>query len=463
MPFHLHQHLHRRQSGHHHDDGSGGSNGGRKPLERLDVHDSDENAGNGQGASGTFVSIVYVTASQTFTGPVAGFTTIGVAASPSSQSAAAPAPSSNSPQVIVPPESSAAPASIAPSPALSLGAATTQTQSSTPTPAPSTSLLKSIKTHDDHTSTSSLSPEVVASQTTPASLTSASVSVAAAAAAAATTTPASTTVTNNDSSNSGLSAGAKAGIAIGVILCVLALAAGAFALYRSRKRRNEEAHAEAQNEKNPFADPGAAAAPTKRGMVQSQAPVLPPMGLAAAAPAHDVEKRAESPVNPFGPGAETIRETQSSAGPTAGPNVTDTDKIALGASAAGAAAGIATAAAAKRTSLPAPLKISRTQSPALVMPGAASPAASNFSEVSMATAASGAAPGPGSKMHRVQMDFTPTMDDELQIRAGEIVEVMHEYDDGWVSLSSRRHVILLTRIAVSVQDCPPQQRGRIPC
>lgn len=38
-----------------------------------------------------------------------------------------------------------------------------------------------------------------------------------------------------------------------------------------------------------------------------------------------------------------------------------------------------------------------------------------------------------SNVHRVQLDFQPTMDDELELLAGQVVRIMHEYDDGWVS------------------------------
>ena len=35
-------------------------------------------------------------------------------------------------------------------------------------------------------------------------------------------------------------------------------------------------------------------------------------------------------------------------------------------------------------------------------------------------------------VHRVQMDFRPNMDDELELSAGQLVRLLHEYDDGWV-------------------------------
>ena len=36
-------------------------------------------------------------------------------------------------------------------------------------------------------------------------------------------------------------------------------------------------------------------------------------------------------------------------------------------------------------------------------------------------------------VYRVLMDFKPSMDDELELRAGQLVRLAHEYDDGWVS------------------------------
>jgi len=42
-------------------------------------------------------------------------------------------------------------------------------------------------------------------------------------------------------------------------------------------------------------------------------------------------------------------------------------------------------------------------------------------------------PGPNN-VHRVQLDFKPSMQDELDLHAGQLVRMLHEYDDGWVSL-----------------------------
>lgn len=49
--------------------------------------------------------------------------------------------------------------------------------------------------------------------------------------------------------------------------------------------------------------------------------------------------------------------------------------------------------------------------------------------IPVAAAASNTSP-----VHRVQMDFKPSMGDELELRVGQLVRLLHEYDDGWVCL-----------------------------
>ncbi|KAK6515710.1 hypothetical protein TWF281_004301 [Arthrobotrys megalospora] len=63
-----------------------------------------------------------------------------------------------------------------------------------------------------------------------------------------------------------------------------------------------------------------------------------------------------------------------------------------------------------------------------------SPALSAFSDSSNITLPiQGATGGPNSSspVHRVMVDFKPSMADELELRAGEVVRLLHEYDDGW--------------------------------
>ena len=51
---------------------------------------------------------------------------------------------------------------------------------------------------------------------------------------------------------------------------------------------------------------------------------------------------------------------------------------------------------------------------------------------SINTKASGASATPNA-VYRVQLEFKPSMEDELELHAGQLVRLLHEYDDGWVS------------------------------
>lgn len=71
----------------------------------------------------------------------------------------------------------------------------------------------------------------------------------------------------------------------------------------------------------------------------------------------------------------------------------------------------------------------------------AEPQTSNPAVVGTAAAVAVAAGGPENaanrgpnNVHRVQLDFKPSMDDELELRSGQLVRMLHEYDDGWVRI-----------------------------
>lgn len=87
----------------------------------------------------------------------------------------------------------------------------------------------------------------------------------------------------------------------------------------------------------------------------------------------------------------------------------------------------------------------------LVMDGSApsSPFTSNSVTPAMASPISADVAGAAAFMnpvHRVQMEFKPSMGDELELRAGALVRLLHEYDDGWA---------LCTRLDRSQQGvCP---------
>lgn len=94
-----------------------------------------------------------------------------------------------------------------------------------------------------------------------------------------------------------------------------------------------------------------------------------------------------------------------------------------------------------RKDLPKPLDLTKPPSPLYAVPP--SPSGTEFSMHSVApgqspgpsasAAAIAAAGGPSqSTVHRVQLDFKPTLQDEMGLYAGQLVRLLHEYDDGWV-------------------------------
>ena len=118
--------------------------------------------------------------------------------------------------------------------------------------------------------------------------------------------------------------------------------------------------------------------------------------------------------------------------------------VAAGAAAAGVAAVGATALT-RKTSMrrDGPNKVDLTLPPSLgaVPP---SPSGTEFSDTpetpgagpapSAGAAAIAAAGGPANTgVHRVQLDFNSTLEDEMDLKAGQLVRLLHEYDDGWVS------------------------------
>ncbi|KAI4200354.1 MAG: hypothetical protein LQ350_004002 [Teloschistes chrysophthalmus] len=152
-----------------------------------------------------------------------------------------------------------------------------------------------------------------------------------------------------------------------------------------------------------------------------------------------IPNQANNPTNPFGNHAETVDRP---AGPDHSlptdtavpaplrirtPTPEGNASTAVTAGAAGAALAAAGLAGQKHGA-PKPLDISpnRAASPA-PMP---SPSGTEFSMTSVTPAAMTNGPPP-SNVHRVQLDFKPSMEDELGLRAGQLVRLLHEYDDGW--------------------------------
>ncbi|KAH6895356.1 hypothetical protein B0T10DRAFT_213697 [Thelonectria olida] len=178
----------------------------------------------------------------------------------------------------------------------------------------------------------------------------------------------------------------------------------------------------------------------------------------SAAPSPVTEKGSMRPVSPV-----------SSSG-TDAPVVTQAAAVAVGAAAAGAGAASLTRKTSMRKDLPKPLDLTLPAPPLAPIP--ASPAGTEFSVSSNApgapeapsagAAAIAAAGGPvNSAVYRVQLDFKPTLDDELELRAGDLVRMLHEYDDGWalcIRLDRSRQGVV-PRTCLSTRPVKPRPQG----
>ncbi|KAK0715268.1 hypothetical protein B0H67DRAFT_553830 [Lasiosphaeris hirsuta] len=162
-----------------------------------------------------------------------------------------------------------------------------------------------------------------------------------------------------------------------------------------------------------------------------------------------METRPVSPISADGRdvGPATPSPAPEPVSPIEGPthDVFAAATAAAAAASAGAAAGKAGVGLARKASirkdLPRPLDLTMPMPPAF----AAAPPSPAGTEYSMHSVAPGQTPGPSSSaaaiaaaggpaqsaVHRVQLDFKPTMDDELALKAGQLVRLLHEYDDGW--------------------------------
>ncbi|KAL8973858.1 MAG: hypothetical protein Q9197_001893 [Variospora fuerteventurae] len=153
-----------------------------------------------------------------------------------------------------------------------------------------------------------------------------------------------------------------------------------------------------------------------------------------------VPNQANGPTNPFGNHADALEKPAGAdrSLPTDAPvpaplrvrtpTPEGNSHAAAGVAGAAGAALVAAGVAGHKANAPAPLNItpSRPASPGPLP----SPAGTEFS-MSSVTPASMANGPPPSNVHRVQLDFKPSMDDEIGLRAGQLVRLLHEYDDGW--------------------------------
>lgn len=253
-----------------------------------------------------------------------------------------------------------------------------------------------------------------------------------------------------------MSTGGKAGLAIGILLGIFAILAFVYMCFQKRKKTAERERLDDEKVGGNADFSGAARAASQR-KAQQAAPRLSlrpltqlnPFGegranqgntLAAASAPQMAQTNAmsEKPaVNPFGNHAETL-DSPNTNGPTMVQTVTPGGEVIM-AAAAGAAAGGLTRSASKRANTGPPADL--TQDDAARSPS--SPTGTEFSMNSATTGAPIATAGgaaiaqaggpPNSAVHRVQLDFNPSMEDELELKAGQLIRLLHEYDDGWVS------------------------------
>ncbi|KAI0128206.1 hypothetical protein F4776DRAFT_629573 [Hypoxylon sp. NC0597] len=472
MLSHHHDHLHRRQ----------GNNGWDELVNSIESVANDINPFKASptiqakaAQPSTVYLTVYQTMSKTFDGPIAGYSTVGQKNDdPETQAAATPtAIAQPSPSQAKAQDTSAISAA---------QAENTSEPKNTKTAEKSTEVLPGSIVPTSSIDMSEHSTLALATST-PTTLTQATKNVETSQAASATSAAASTSPTADSNSRAvNTSGAAKAGIAIGVLGGVLVVGLIIFFLFSKRRKQLEKQQIQDDEKVNgPFGGRPASVLSTQTSATAPQLSLRPvtqfnptfgerrsskgaalalATGAASATP-RDTPRSpwerpspssANDPENPFGSSAERAYTPTGNDQPTnpfdnpenvvgVAQTTNSPPKLSpiAGAAVAGAAAGAAlTRKASTRKDAPPPLDLT-------IPPSPPSPAGTEFSVHSVApgqspgpsrsAAAIAAAGGPASTaVHRVQLDFKPTLDDEMELRAGQLVRLLHEYDDGWVSI-----------------------------
>jgi len=177
---------------------------------------------------------------------------------------------------------------------------------------------------------------------------------------------------------------------------------------------------------NPFGDNQRIPEETERDFANNTRPMSPPSPPHASASLAVTSNPSPEPVSPIDGSSQEF----------------PTGAAGAGAAATGAAAGLIRKASIRKD-LPRPLDLTMPMPPAMSgAPLPPSPAGTEFSMHSVtpgqplgpsSSAAAIAAAGgpPQSTVHRVTLDFKPTLEDEMGLNAGQLVRLLHEYDDGW--------------------------------
>lgn len=325
---------------------------------------------------------------------------------------------------------------------------------------------------------------------------------------------------NGAESSGGHNTAAKAGIAIGVLAAILVVAGLIWFFFMKRRKQERQSLDDDEKLHGPFNNPdddrltGQAPEPPVKG---SRISLFSSMGVdkrmdknvatAAAAVPNDrsgsawerpFTSQSQNPANPFGNHAERMQtpipeepgrpvsplDEANARGPqpvspmhTGQPtfdNMATANGAPGGVAAAGVAAGAAVGLIRKQSRNYGPQPLDLTIAPPVPISAAGvppSPAPTDYSVNSVTSgqtilATSGAAAiaaaggPPASAVYRVQLDFKPTMEDELELRAGDLVRLLHEYDDGWalVIRLDRSQQGVVPRTCLSTRPVKPRPR-----
>ncbi|KAK1816001.1 hypothetical protein LTR12_009598 [Friedmanniomyces endolithicus] len=409
----------------------------------------------------TYTSVVYQTLSANFDGPIAGYTTLSAAPTPTAvnvaQSGAADTASSAAPTPTNAHESAYASAKLA-----AMGAASTTVIATSVASVSPTSLAASSTSVEDGSNNKSnflnALTSAIVSTTASATLGASAIGgtpLAATRADALSGTPVSATRAPIAMDGYGISTGAKAGLALGII-AAFALAAGLL-FFCWRRRRNPNAHQEIHDEKrasNSSSFFGGKAMSEKRASVvsvansiRSAASTAPRLSLrpvtqflptlssdnrksagnsldpASAGmsekPRSMWERRSQNTQNPFDDADAVDEKTEAPVNPFDEPEANANEKAPADSAATVAAAAVTAAASAPR--------------------------------------------GPNN-VHRVQLDFKPSMEDELELKSGQLVRMLHAYDDGWALCirMDRSQQGVVPRTCLSKLPVKPRPQGPPP-
>lgn len=202
-----------------------------------------------------------------------------------------------------------------------------------------------------------------------------------------------------EAEQTGMTSGAKAGLAVGILLGLGLVFGLIFFCWRRKKNQRE---LEEHNEKSAFA----AAAPVQVNRFSSDSNRLQRTSTQTSATAPRLSLR---PVTQFLPNLTGGGVEQKNAQNPFGDAAAVSEKSGAGHDRANSASSDSNSSVASAGTS--------------VAPGSA--------QVATAAAVPVAA-GPNN-VHRVQLEFKPSMEDELELKSGQLVCMLHEYDDGWVS------------------------------